>query len=144
MRCLLPVVAAASVLLTGGGSAVGQDVPDRVAQVSMVGVTIKLDSQNGSGQTGTATLTPVGNKTQVVLKMTGAPADAQPAHIHEGSCAALNPASAIPLQNVVDGRSITVLDMPIKQVMAGGVVNVQKSTEDVKTYVACGDLKSNR
>jgi len=133
MKRLLPVVAAASVLLAAGGSALAQDAP----------VTVKLGAQNGSGETGTATFTPQGNKTQVVLQLTGAPATAQPAHIHEGSCAKLNPAPKIPLQNVVNGKSTTVLDMPMKQVMAGGAVNVHKSAQDVKTYVACGDLKSS-
>ena len=135
MRRLLSVIAATSVLLAAGGST--------LAQVSMVGVTVKLVAQSGSGETGTATFTPQGNKTEVVLQMTGAPADPQPAHIHEGSCANLNPAPKIPLQNVVNGKSTTVLDMPIKQVIAGGAVNVHKSAQDVKTYVACGDLKSH-
>src|SRR5215471_12353565 len=133
MKRLLPVVAAASVLLAAGGSALAQDAP----------VTVKLGAQNGSGDTRTATFPPQGNKTQVVLQLTGAPATAQPAHIHEGSCAKLNPAPKIPLQNVVNGKSTTVLDMPMKQVMAGGAVNVHKSAQDVKTYVACGDLKSS-
>ena len=132
MKRLLPVVAAASFLLAAG-SALVQDVF----------VTVKLGAQNGSGETGTATFTPQGNKTEVVLQLTGAPAAAQPAHIHEGSCAKLNPAPKIPLQNVVNGKSTTVLDMPMKQVMAGGAVNVHKSTADLKTYVACGDLKSH-
>ena len=143
MKRLLRVVAAASVLRAAGGISVAQDAPDRLAQVSMVGVTVKLDAQNGSGETGTATFTPQGNKTQVVLQMTGAPADAQPAHIHDGSCAKLNPAPKIPLQNVVNGKSTTVLEMPIKEVMAGGAVNVHKSTEDLKTYVSCGDVASH-
>src|SRR5262245_2568484 len=97
MKRIVPVVAAASVLLAAGGSVVAQDAPDQVAQVSLVGVTVKLDAQHGSGETGTATFTPQGNKTQVVLQMTGTPADAQPAHIHAGSCAELNPAPKIPL-----------------------------------------------
>src|SRR5262250_1660567 len=80
MKRLLPVVAAASLLFAAGG-ALAQDAP----------VTVKLDAQNGSGETGTATFTPQGNKTQVVLQLTGAPSAAQPAHIHEGSCAKLNP-----------------------------------------------------
>ncbi len=132
MKRLLPVVAAASLLLAAGG-ALAQDAP----------VTVKLSPQNGSGEPGTATFTPEGsNKTQVVVQLSGAPATAQPAHIHDGSCAKLNPAPKIPLQNVVNGKSTTVLDMPMKQVMAGGAVNVHKSAQDVKTYVACGDLKS--
>jgi len=133
MKRLRPVVAAASLLLAAG-SALAQDAP----------VTVKLGAQNGSGETGTATFTPQGNKTEVVLlQLAGAPAAAQPAHIHEGSCAKLNPTPKYPLQNVVNGKSTTVLDMPIKQVMAAGAVNVHKSTQDLKTYVACGDLKSH-
>ena len=46
----------------------------------------------------------------------------------------------IPLQNVTDGKSTTTVDMPISQVMKGAI-NVHKSTSDLKTYVACGDLK---
>src|SRR5262249_2759326 len=135
MKSLLPVVAAASVLLAAGDSA--------LAQVSMVGVTLKLDAQNGSGETGTATFTPQGNKTQVELQMTCAPAEHQRARIHEGSWTKLDPAPKIPLKNVNNGKSTTVLDMPIKQVMAGGAVNVHKSPQDLKTYVACGDLTSH-
>ena len=102
--------------------------------------TVQLGEQNKSGETGTATITPQGNKTQVVLQLKGAPAGAQPAHIHDGTCATLDPKPRIPLQNVTDGKSTTTLDMPMAQVMKGAI-NVHKSTSDIKTYVACGDLK---
>ena len=104
-------------------------------------VTVQLGEQNKSGETGTATITPQGgNKTQVVLEIKGAPAEAQPAHIHDGTCAAIDPKPRIPLQNVVNGKSTTVVDMPMSAVMKGAV-NVHKSASDLKTYVACGDLK---
>jgi hypothetical protein len=35
----------------------------------------------------------------VVLVIEGAPAEAQPAHIHDGTCASLDPKPRIPLQN---------------------------------------------
>jgi len=132
MKQLPPFVAAATMLL-GTSAVVAQDTP----------VTVKLGEQNNSGETGTATFTPRGDKTQVVLQISGAPAAAaQPVHIHAGSCAKLDPTPRIPLQNVTNGKSTTVLDMPIAKVMsAGGAINVHKSAEDVKTYVACGDLK---
>ena len=134
MKQLLPFVAAAAMLL-GTSAVLAQDSP----------VTVKLGEQNKSGETGTATLTPQGNKTQVVLQMSGAPAAAQPAHIHAGTCAKLDPTPKIPLQNVTDGKSTTVLDMPIAKVLSGGgAINVHKSAQDVKTYVACGDLKSSQ
>jgi hypothetical protein len=105
-------------------------------------VTVKLDAQNASGEKGTATLTPQGEKTRIVLKLSGAPADiAQPAHIHEGSCAKLDPKPKIPLQNVVKGTSTTVVGVSLDSIMSGShAINVHKSSEDVKTYVACGDL----
>jgi hypothetical protein len=105
-------------------------------------VTVSLSPQNASGEQGTATLTPQGDKTQVVIKMTGAPSAAQPAHIHDGSCAKLDPKPRVPLQNVVSGDSTTTLDMKLDDIMSkGGAINVHKSAADAKTYVACGDLK---
>jgi Cu/Zn superoxide dismutase len=105
-------------------------------------VTVSLSPQNASGETGTVTLTPQGDKTQVVINVKGAPDAAQPAHIHDGSCASLDPKPRVPLQNVVSGKSTTTLDMKLDDIMSkGGAINVHKSAADVKTYVACGDLK---
>ena len=106
-------------------------------------MTVNLVSQNASGEKGTATFTPQGDKTQVVIKLAGAPNGvAQPAHIHDGSCANLDPKPRVPLQNVVGGNSSTTLDMKMDDIVSkGGAINVHKSAADVKTYVACGDLK---
>jgi hypothetical protein len=106
-------------------------------------VTVTLSSQNASGEKGTATLTPEGDKTQVVIKLAGAPNGVQqPAHIHDGSCAQLDPKPRVPLQNVVGGTSKTTINMKLDDIVSkGGAINVHKSAEDVKTYVACGDLK---
>jgi hypothetical protein len=122
----------AALALIGNGAALAQDKP----------MSVELSAQNGSGEKGTATLTPEGNKTQVVIKLTGAPAAAQPAHIHDGSCAKLDPKPRVPLHNVVDGKSTTTLDMKLSDIVSkGGAINVHKSAADLKTYVACGDLK---
>ena len=129
MKPLVPTVAMA-VLAAMTGIAIAQGSP----------VTVQLGEQNKSGETGTATITAQGSKTQIVLQMQGAPAEAQPAHIHDGTCAALDPKPRIPLQNVTGGKSTTTVDVPISQVMKGAI-NVHKSTSDLKTYVACGDLK---
>jgi hypothetical protein len=106
------------------------------------GKTFKLSAQNGSGETGTVTLAPKSaTETLVTVMLTGAPAAAQPAHIHPGTCAKLNPAPKYPLHNVVDGKSSTVIDEPIAMLAkAGFAVNVHKSTSDLATYVACGNL----
>ena len=48
-----------------------------------------------------------------------------------------------PLAPLKDGVSETTVDLPIsKLVDAGFAVNVHKSGEEIKTYVACGNLGS--
>ena len=127
-RLISSAAAAAFTVMTG--LALAQGAP----------VTVQLGEQNKSGESGTATITQQGDKTQVVLQMKGAPAEAQPAHIHNGSCASLDPKPRIPLQNVSNGKSTTTLSMPMSEVTKGAI-NVHKSATDLKTYVACGDLK---
>lgn len=133
MKQQLSYALCTTVALIAAGGALAQDKP----------VTVTLASQNASGEKGTATLTPHADKTQVVIKLAGAPsAVQQPAHIHDGSCATLDPKPRVPLQNVVGGTSTTTVDMKLADIMSkGGAINVHKSAEEVKTYVACGDLK---
>ena len=123
----------AAALLVLAVPAVAADGPHRVYAIS---------AQNGSGELGTVTLTAVGEKTRVDIALANAPADVpQPAHIHEGTCAKLNPKPKYPLANVVDGTSTYMVDAPMAQLVAGGLaVNVHKSTTDIPAYVACGDL----
>ena len=55
-------------------------------------VTVTLNAQNGSGQNGTAVLQDMGDgTTKVTVNISGGSAVAQPAHIHDGPCATLNP-----------------------------------------------------
>ena len=102
-----------------------------------------LAAQNGSGESGTVTLTPEGQKTRVEIALVGAPADTpQPAHVHVGPCAKLDKAPKYPLSSVVDGYSSSTIDVPIAQLTAGDLaVNVHKSANEIPKYVACGDLK---
>ena len=100
-----------------------------------------INAQNGSGQHGTVVLKPRGSQTLVEIHLLGAPSTAEPAHIHMGTCAHLNPAPKYPLTSVVDGISETTVNATIAQLTAGNLaVNVHKSAADLKDYVACGDL----
>ena len=131
--------------LAMGGLAFAQDkdkAPKKKADAAK-SVTIKLGEQNKSGESGTAKLTPAGDKTKVEISLKGAPKGAsQPAHIHEGSCAKLDPKPKYGLENVVDGKSTSEVSADIKTLTAGKLaVNVHKSAAEVKTYVACGDIK---
>jgi hypothetical protein len=104
--------------------------------------TFKLHAQNSSGESGTATLDQKGDSLTVKLSLTGGSGE-QPAHIHKGTCAKLDPKPAYPLTTVADGKSETTLTTVKLSTLTSGTyaINVHKSTTDLKDYVACGDLK---
>lgn len=115
-----------------------------VAEAAFAGgtITVRLDAQSNSGQTGTATLQAAGEQTKVVIKLANVPAGvAQPAHIHRGTCDNLDKAPRWSLKAVQDGRSVTLvpvaLDTILKQPMA---INIHKSAIETQIYVACGDI----
>ncbi len=105
-------------------------------------VTVKLAPQNNSGESGTATLTKQGDKqTKIVLSVAGAPATAQPAHIHKGTCANLDPKPAFPLAPLTAGKSETVVNASLADLEKGPyAINGHKSAQELKTYVFCGDV----
>lgn len=105
-------------------------------------VTVELAEQNGSGESGTATLTAEGEQTRVALDLSNPASDSQPAHIHPGTCANLDPAPAFPLPNVENGSSEATVDATLDELTSGGyAVNVHKSNDEVSVYVSCGDIE---
>jgi hypothetical protein len=106
-------------------------------------VTLQLAEQNKSKERGTAKLSAEGGKTRVELSLSGTPKGvAQPAHVHEGSCPNPDPKPKYPLSNVVDGKSSTLIDASLDSLTSGKhAINVHKSAEELKVYVACGDIK---
>ena len=106
-------------------------------------VTVTMKAENNSGESGTATLTQMPDAVKIVVSLTGAPAAAQPTHIHPGTCSKLNPAPEYPLESLVSGKSTTMLKGKKLADLMGGKfsINVHKSTEDLKTYVSCGEIK---
>jgi hypothetical protein len=107
-------------------------------------VTVTLNAQNGSGQNGTATLTAMGNQTQVVINVSGEPSGAsEPDHIHTGTCANLGGVK-YPLANVVNGTSTTVVNVPLSTLQSGTyAINLHKSAAQIGVYVACGDIPTS-
>jgi hypothetical protein len=109
--------------------------------------TVTLMEQNDSGQSGTATFSLSEDNTTltVEINLSNGTAEPQPAHIHAGSCADLDPKPFYPLTNVVNGKSVTViteadladLDYEVSNQFA---VNVHKSAAEASVYVACGDI----
>jgi hypothetical protein len=109
---------------------------------STASVKTTLAAQNNSGETGTATLAQSGSDVLVTVQIAGEGTVAQPIHIHKGSCAKLDPSPAYPLTTVQNGSSVTTLkNMKLGDLETGGyAINVHKSTSDIGTYVACGDI----
>jgi hypothetical protein len=104
-------------------------------------VTVQLATQNNSGINGTATLTAMGQQTKVVVNVTGAGSGPQPAHIHAGTCANLDPRPAFPLTPIANGASETTVDAALSQLQSSPMaINLHKSPQEAAVYVACGNL----
>ncbi len=105
-------------------------------------MTVKLEPQNNSGESGTATLTAAGKQTKVSIEITGQPAGVnQPVHIHKGTCDKLDPKPTYPLKPVVNGKSVSTVKASMDDLMTGGfAINGHKSTKDIKDYVFCGNI----
>jgi hypothetical protein len=105
-------------------------------------VTVKFEALNNSGQTGTATLTPQGNTTRVVIELLNAPTNvAQPAHIHMGTCNKLDKAPKWNLEAVKGGRSTTTVPVSLDTILKDKTaINIHKSAAEAQVYVSCGNI----
>ncbi|HYZ17161.1 MAG TPA: hypothetical protein VE591_12190 [Candidatus Acidoferrum sp.] len=103
---------------------------------------IHLAPQNNSGETGTATLMDSPQGLIVRLRVNGGDQTGQPAHIHKGTCAKLDPTPEYPLKTVINGQSETTIPkVTIAELLKSpSAINVHKSTSDIQTYVACGNI----
>ncbi|HXW76878.1 MAG TPA: hypothetical protein VEJ20_05645 [Candidatus Eremiobacteraceae bacterium] len=106
-------------------------------------LTLAMKAENGSGESGTATLTAMGPKTRVVLAITGEAATAdQPAHIHVGVCPGVG-AVVYPLHDVVGGKSTTIVSATIASLTASAhAINVHESKAQIGKYVSCAVIKA--
>ena len=130
-RCFL--VSALALGLVTSGLAAGSSA----AQQAM---TVQINDQGGSGVRGSATITPMGNQTHVVVQLENAPGP-HPIHFHEGTCANLNPAVKFPLTAVQNGRSETTVNASVQDLMSvQHSINVHRSPQEASVYVACGSL----
>ena len=116
-------------------------IPPTAAPTPVASITINLGPGRDGDQSGTATLTARGDKTEVVLNIKpGAAGVAQPAHIHVGTCPVPG-AVKYPLSNVVDGKSTTTVDASLGTLLAGGLaINAHLSAAEAAKYVACGNI----
>lgn len=105
-------------------------------------VTVKLGAENDSGETGTATLTPEGNKTKVAIELSNGPQGvAQPAHIHMGTCDKLDKAPKWKLNAIKNGKSVTLVPVSLDTILKDKTaINVHKSAAEAQVYVSCGNI----
>lgn len=106
--------------------------------------TVTMAAQNDSGQNGTVMLEDMGGgMTKVTVNISNGSDTPQPAHIHEGTCANLNPKPKWPLSNVVNGKSETMVDAPLAEIANGEyAVNVHKSAAEASVYTSCGNIEA--
>ena len=142
MSRILVALCAAAALTIGAAACDDDDAPaDEGAQAA--GTEVALSAQGGSGLSGTASLVELDEgRTRVTIALEGGDdGPPRPAHIHEGTCAQLDPAPAFPLENVTGGASETVIEVALPDLLAGGyAINLHQSVDDLEAYVACGDV----
>src|SRR5215208_473046 len=127
-KTVLVALAAIIALMFGPGSAT---MAKPLTQSKVVRIT--LIDENGSGEDGSAQLTDQGDgTTKVELLMLNVPEGAeQPAHIHKGTCANLDPKPAYPLNTIVNSKSTTVVKVALADLLANKyAINVHKSAAE--------------
>lgn len=103
---------------------------------------VLLSAQSGSNESGAANLKDTSGMATVTLNLTGyTPNVVQPAHIHVGVCPGVG-AVKYPLNSIVNGKSVTVLDISLAQLkqQLPLAINVHKSAANIATYTSCGSL----
>src|SRR5437016_258712 len=113
----------------GGGGSVGQ-----MSEVTM-------QALNG-GQSGIATVTESPDlMLTVAIKLQNAPGTQEPAGVHAGTCAGIDPAMKFPLSSVIDGQSTTTSVKTTLGELSSKpyVIIVHRSGTD-STPVSCGGI----
>jgi hypothetical protein len=105
-------------------------------------LTIRLNPQDQQGIGATAELIARGSRTEIIINEPTEPGGAsQPASIHQVSCENLNPSGQYALQNVQQGQSTTVIDVPLNRLMDGQhAINLNASVGNLDDDVGCGDI----
>jgi hypothetical protein len=119
--------------------------PSALASAQSQSITLNLTSQNNSGVTGTAVLTELpGGTLRVEIHANGAGAGPQPSHIHQGTCASLDPAPKFNLNSVVNGVAVTEVKGTLAELTSSPyAIHMHKAPDELPVYVACADIKAD-
>ena len=107
-------------------------------------VAIPLDELNGSGQSGSASLTARGNMTEVVLNVSPGALQTELVHVHTGQCGDALGGVAHPLTSFAGGSggSVTTVDASLDSLRTGDFAINAHSQDDPGVYTACGNIPS--
>ena len=104
-------------------------------------LSIILNAQNDSGQSGIATLTAQGDDTQVVLTLSEGAMESSAVHIHSGQCGPELDGVVHPLTNITDGSSNTLLEgVALASLLTGGFAINSHNADNPSIYTACGNI----
>ena len=107
-------------------------------------VEISLDELNGSGQSGTATLTASGGATKVVLSLGEGTMKSGKVHIHNAQCGPDLKGVAYGLTDFTGGNSTTTLEgVSLESLLTGGFAVNAHNSEDPSVYPACGNIPAS-
>jgi hypothetical protein len=144
LRILVLGLAVCACSLAGCGGGGGDAGESSTGAKAVAPVEIQLQEESGSGEVGTAMLSAEGAKTKVEIVLVSHAANRQPAHIHRGTCTNLDATPAYPLDNVVDGKSTTVVAAALDSLLAKDyAINVHRSAKKLNEYVLCGNIGRN-
>jgi hypothetical protein len=140
------LVQIASLLVVGvaalwaGSAARGEPAASAAAAPQHAPVVVRLKPRNGSGVSGTATLSSAGTKVHVVLRLSKPVRGSLPVHLHVGSCK-VDPNLNVweSLKNVVKGTSATTLKYTTWATLRGRAYSIHVH-EPGYALIACGDL----
>ncbi|MCZ6539515.1 MAG: hypothetical protein O6922_06785 [Chloroflexi bacterium] len=123
-----------------GGPSETTPIPVITSADGITRIVVHLSAVHGDGQIGSAILVADGANTTVEIDVGPITGEAQPIHLHTGTCEDVG-SVVHALQNVVNGKSNTTLDLTLEEILAGAaLVNVHASYADLSTYTACGQL----
>ena len=137
------IIIVGAIFLVRSGTNNTPNIDNSAIPTATKSITIELDAQNNSKENGIATIVTTDRGSKVTIDLQNAPATAQPAHIHLGSCP-MPGGIKYPLVSLVNGHSETMINATVEQLIAQAplAINVHRSQTNLNAYVACGDIAS--
>ena len=103
-------------------------------------ITVDLAEQNGSGISGTATLTETMGTLDVFVSLDGDDGSSpRPIHIHAGTCGELGDV-VYGLTDIMDGSASSTVEATLADLEGDFAINAHESAEAIGNYIACGPV----